>query len=117
MHRFEHRRPARMQISACRHSQPALQGRCHVRNDVPEHVVGHDYVKLFEGDRINETAKLGTFCGNLTSNIAKIVTKTNAMTVQFVTDWSINHSGFKAAIDFTIRKGEEIGLKVVANDI
>src|SRR5207237_6999026 len=46
VHRLEHRRFARMNIPARRHAQPTLQSRGKIGNDVAEHVVGHDDVKL-----------------------------------------------------------------------
>jgi len=65
---------------------------------------GFDYVKLFNGDWGNEEMRLGTFCGNLTEDISRILSTGTAMTIQFITDHSIHHSGFKGSIDFTIGK-------------
>lgn len=67
-------------------------------------ICNFDYVKLFDGNWANEARKLGTFCGNLTESIHRIISTGNTMTIVFVTDHSIQHSGFKGAVDFTIGK-------------
>src|SRR5581483_9727325 len=45
VHRLEHRRPFRMNISAGRHAQSALQRGCKIGDDVTEHIVGPDHVE------------------------------------------------------------------------
>src|SRR5262245_34053912 len=43
---FEQRNVSRIDIAGCRHSESALQCRSEIRNDVAEHVVGHDHLKI-----------------------------------------------------------------------
>lgn len=62
----------------------------------------YDYVKLYDGSAIRDDKLIATFCGNLTQDeFHPILSKGREMTILFLTDWSIQHTGFRAAVDFT----------------
>jgi cubilin len=69
----------------------------------------HDYVKLYDGDGTTEQTLLGTFCGNMTEDLHRISSKSNVMTVQFLTDWSIQYGGFAGSVDFSAGEGQGCG--------
>lgn len=71
-----------------------------------------DYVRLFDGPTVDSTKLIGAYCGNLTTELPKISSKSSTMTVMFVTDHLIEHKGFEAAIDFTVGKTFFIHVKL-----
>jgi len=66
-----------------------------------------DYVKLYDGAVIRDDKLLGTFCGNMSDDFHRFSSKSNILTVQFVTDWSVQHGGFAGTVDFSA--GEQQG--------
>src|SRR5689334_22300654 len=46
MYWLEHRRAAWMNIAACRHPKASLKRGGKIRDDVAEHIVGDDHIKL-----------------------------------------------------------------------
>ena len=56
-------------------------------------ICNHDYVVVYDGDDANGT-EIGTYCGNTIP--APITSQGSAMTVQFISDQSIQMSGFRA---------------------
>ena len=53
----------------------------------------HDYVAVFDGDNANGTV-IGRYCGNRIP--ASMTSQGSSMTVQFVSDPSVQLSGFRA---------------------
>lgn len=52
----------------------------------------------------NNSKALGVFCGNLNDKLPKIVSRTNTLYVQFITDGSISDKGFVGEISFSYGK-------------
>ncbi|KAF5295928.1 hypothetical protein FQR65_LT10359 [Abscondita terminalis] len=72
-----------------------------------------DFVEAFDGLNMNETSRLATLCGNLSSNLPLIKSTTNSMTVNFKSDGSNNFRGFKAVVYFNY--GPKAGCGGVVN--
>ncbi|OXA47104.1 Cubilin [Folsomia candida] len=69
----------------------------------------YDFVKLFDGEGIRDDKLLGTFCGNMTKDFHPLSSKGNSMTLQFSTDWTIQHGGFSGVVEFTAGESQGCG--------
>ena len=69
-----------------------------------------DYVDIFNGSLINDTARLAKICGNLTTTLKPIVIDNNKALIQFKTDQTNQYGRFSAAIMFKPKCDEIIEL-------
>lgn len=52
----------------------------------------------------NNSKNLGVFCGNLNDRLPKVISRTNALYVQFITDETVSDKGFVGEISFSYGK-------------
>ena len=55
----------------------------------------YDYVAVYDGPDMNSSSLIGQYCGSVTP--LKIVSTSNTLLVNFVTDRSVSKEGFQAA--------------------
>ncbi|XP_071443305.1 cubilin [Hetaerina americana] len=67
----------------------------------------YDHVSMYDDGYINPKKRLARFCGNLNAEPPVIKSTNRSMTVQFMTDVSVQMEGFKASVSFTY--GESSG--------
>lgn len=77
------------------------------RLDVPdENKCPYDAVFVFDGSELNSENPqyLGVYCGLLNDKLPEVISITNTMYVQFISDFSKNEEGFVGEISFSYGK-------------
>ncbi|XP_037091643.1 cubilin-like [Pollicipes pollicipes] len=69
----------------------------------------YDSVSVFDDRWTNPEEQVDKFCGNMTTSPPHSVTTSNQATIQFVTDSSVQRTGFKAAVLFSVGPNQGCG--------
>lgn len=64
------------------------------------HYCRYDFLEVYDGLMVNQSARLALLCGDLGNHLSPIRSSQNSMLIHMKTDFSRHNTGFRGAVTF-----------------